>query len=399
MKGLGRDKGNLKLDFSEHPVIDHHSHPWSEDTREITKDLYISIMNMGGLTLEEARDSENVAHAEFTPMGRQILHLLAKFLGSSSDLASVIEARNKRSKEDYRGYCEELFKDANIEGLFVDDGYSEVSVASSLAKREFDAFENISPVPIRRVARIEPRFQSAVDGSKDFEDFVSRFDESIENAARKQKAIAFKSIIAYRSGLHIGKPDEEDVRRDYAISKATRRSDVKHIRDWYVRRVITKCPELGTAFHVHCGFGDVDVVFDKCNPSQLYELLKDQETWKTKIFLIHGGYPFSQEAAFFANALKNVYVDLSEMIPFASIPGAMEKTLHILDLAPPARVVYGSDGIVIPEMHWAGAKIGRQVLESVLAKFVETGVYDEDEAHTAAKMILSDNARRIYKPW
>ena len=249
------------------------------------------------------------------------------------------------------------------------------------------------------MARIEPRFQAAVDQSKNFEDFVNKFDNSIAFAARDQKAIAFKTVIAYRSGLHVEKPIEASVRQDYAISKATRRRDVKHIRDWYVRRVISRCPELRTAFHAHCGMGDVDVVFDRCNPSQLYELLKDHDTWKTKIFLIHGGYPFTQEAAFFANALKNVYVDLSEMIPFASIPGAMDKTLHILDLAPPARIVFGSDGIIIPEVHWAGAKIGRQVLESVLAKFVETDVYDEDEAHKAANMILSENARRVYQPW
>jgi uncharacterized protein len=390
---------STKLDFSSYPVIDHHSHPWSLDTKEISKEFYISIMNMGGLSAEEALDSENVAHSEFTPMGRQIMHLLARFLDCSSNLSEVIEARNRRSRSDYSRYCKELFADANIEGLFVDDGYSEVSVASSLAQRDFEEFQNISPVKIRRVARIEPRFQNAVDQSKDYDDFLNKFDGQITLAAKKQNAIAFKSIIAYRSGLHIEKPTEEQVKEDYKISKATRRRDLKHIRDWYVRRIISRCPELGTAFHAHCGMGDVDVVFDKCNPSQLYDLLKDKETWKTKIFLIHGGYPFSQEAAFFANALKNVYVDLSEMIPFASIPGAIDKTLHILDIAPPARVVYGSDGVIIPEVHWAGAKIGRYVLETVLQKFVETGVYDEDEAHKAAKMILSENARRIYKPW
>ncbi len=174
---------------------------------------------------------------------------------------------------------------------------------------------------------------------------------------------------------------------------------MKHIRDWYVRRVIAKCRDLGTTFHIHAGMGDIDVVFDQCNPMQLYGLLKDPETRKTKVFLVHGGYPFSQEAAFYANALKNVYVDLSEMIPFASVPGAIEKTTQILDMAPPARVVFGSDGVVIPEIHWAGAKIGRKVLEESLATFVRTGVYDEDEAHLAAKMVLAENARRVYRPW
>jgi hypothetical protein len=191
-----------QLDFSSYPVVDHHCHPWSEDTKEITKELYVSLMNMGGLSGEEARDPENVIHAEFTPMGRQIAHLLAKFLGasSSSNLSEIIEARNKRSRADYKAYCRELFVDAGIDGLFVDDGYSEVAVASGLAKRDFQEFEEeISPVPVRRVARIEPRFQIAIDESKDYDDFLKIFDQSLSVAVKREKAIAFKSIIACTS--------------------------------------------------------------------------------------------------------------------------------------------------------------------------------------------------------
>jgi hypothetical protein len=368
----------LKLDFSAYPIIDHHCHPWSEDTKVVSKESFVNLMNMGGLSPEEARDPENAIHSEFTPMGRQIMHLMAEFLGCSPRLSEVIEARNRRSAKDYWQYCGDLFYDAGIEGLFVDDGYSEISVGSGLARNNLDDFEKTLSVPMRRVARIEPRFQDAVDESSSFEDFVARFDQSLEDAARKQRVVAFKSVIAYRSGLHVDKPTDEEVRADYARSKETRARDVKHIRDWYVRRVISKCAALETTFHIHAGMGDIDVVFDKSNPMQLYGLLKDPETWKTKIFLVHGGYPFSQEAAFYANALKNVYVDLSEMIPFASVPGAIEKTTQILDMAPPARVVFGSDGVVIPEIHWAGAKIGRRVLEESLSAFVRTGVYDED---------------------
>ncbi|MDA4113890.1 MAG: amidohydrolase family protein [Thaumarchaeota archaeon] len=389
----------MKLDVSTYPIIDHHCHPWAEDTREISKELYVSLMNMGGLSPEEAMDPENVIHSEFTPMGRQILHLMADFLGCKPRLSEVIEVRNKRAKKDYWEYCGELFDDAGIEGLFIDDGYSEVSVGAGLAKNDIHEFELKAPVPIRRVARIEPRFQTAVDESSSYEDFVTRFDRAIEDAVKKENVIAFKSVIAYRSGLHIDPATEEQVRKDYERSKATRARDVKHIRDWYVRRVIRKSRDLGTTFHIHAGMGDIDVVFDRSNPMQLYGLLKDPETWKTKIFLIHGGYPFSQEAAFYANALKNVYIDMSEMIPFASIPGATEKTMQILDMAPPARVVFGSDGVVIPEIHWAGAKIGRQVLEEVLGGFVKAKVYDEDEAYEAAKMILAGNAKRVYNPW
>ncbi|MGA2665264.1 MAG: amidohydrolase family protein [Nitrososphaerales archaeon] len=389
----------MKFDAASYPIIDNHCHPWSESTNQITKELYVSLMNMGGLSPEEAADPENVLHSEFTPMGRQILHLMAGFLGCPPRLQDVIDARNARAGKDYAGYCRDLFSDAGIEGLIVDDGYSEVSVGAGLARNDVDEFARRAPVPIRRVARIEPRFQDAVDASTSFQDFVERFDRAIDDAARVQRVVAFKSVIAYRSGLHIDRPTDDEVRKDYERSKATRARDVKHIRDWYVRRVIERSRELHTAFHVHAGMGDIDVVFDRCNPMQLYGLLKDPETWGTKVFLIHGGYPFSQEAAFYANALKNVYVDLSEMIPFASVPGAIEKTTQILDMAPPARVVYGSDGVVIPEIHWAGAKIGRRVLEESLGEFVRTGVYDEEEARSAAKMVLAENVRRVYGLW
>jgi predicted TIM-barrel fold metal-dependent hydrolase len=355
------------------------------------------MMNLGGFSAEEANDPEKVLHAEFTPMGRQILHRMAKFLGCNPRLADVLEARNKRTQTDYWGYSKELFSDANIEGLIIDDGYSELSnLAFGLKRRDFEDFAGKSPVWVKRVVRIEPLFQEVIDASVNFEDFVKKFDESVTDAVKRKKAIAFKSVIAYRSGLSIRRPAEGDVRRDYAISKVTRARFVKSIRDWYVYRIIERGPELGTAFHIHVGMGDVDVLFNDCEPKNLYELVKDPATWNTKIFLIHGGYPFSQQAAFYANVLKNIYVDLSEMIPFASIPGATEKTMHVLDLAPPNRVLHGSDGGTIPELHWVAAKISKEVLAQVLQNFVNAEVYDEKEALEAARLILSGNAKRVY---
>jgi len=81
-----------------------------------------NLINMGGLSREEARDSENLAHSEFTPMGRQVARLMANFLGWFPNLAEVVEARNKRARGDYWAYCRELFEEANIKGLFGSDG-------------------------------------------------------------------------------------------------------------------------------------------------------------------------------------------------------------------------------------------------------------------------------------
>lgn len=386
----------LELDFSEYPAIDHHAHPWLDDLKDLSMEQFVARFNYGGLTAEEAKDPENIIHAQNTTMAYQIVHRLAKYFGCNATLAEVLEQRNARSRRDYFQYTKDLMEDANMEGLFVDDGYSEVGVTRVLRRRSYEDFEKACPIWTKHVARIEPRFQDAIDASTGFEDFVQRFDASIDEAV-KGGAVAFKSIIAYRSGLNIQKPLEADVRRDYVWSKATRSREVKAIRDWYIHRVVRRCAELGVMFHIHAGVGDIDIVFKDCNPGKLYDLLHDTETRSTKIFLIHSGYPFSQEGAFFANSLKNVYIDLSEMLPHASIPGAVERTMQILDMAPTSRVVFGSDGSNIPEIHWAGAKIGREVLQLTLAEFVKTKVMNEDQAHDAAKLILSGNVRRVYK--
>ena len=112
--------------------------------------------------------------------------------------------------------------------------------------------------------------------------------------------------------------------------------------------------------------------------------------------LVHGGYPYTSEAAYLTNAFPNVYMDLSIIFPFAC-GGASSRLLEILELAPVSKVLYGSDGFTIPELHWVSAKVGKDILGEVLERLVKLEVLDEDEAYESASMILSENARRLYK--
>lgn len=360
-------------------------------------------MNLGGFTHQDAQNPENTLLAEFTPMGRQIIHRMARFLGCRPTIAEVLEARNKRSGQDYFQYVRDLFEDGGIEGLIVDDGYTEVVTEDvglhpelgELKHVVFEEFEARCPVWIKRVTRVEPIFQDAVDKSSSFEDFVVLFERSLRSAVKERGALAFKSVIAYRTGLDIQKPSLGDVRRDFAFVKNAPTRKGKSIRDWYVYEATRLAAELGVSLHLHTGMGERDILFKDCNPQKMSDFLNDPVTWNTRIVLVHAGYPFCQEAAFFANSLKNVYLDLSGITSFASVPGAIERITQIFDLAPPARVAYGSDGVIIPEIHWVGAKMARQELQEVLRIFVESNVYDEDDARRIAKLVLSDNAKRL----
>ena len=92
-------------------------------------------------------------------------------------------------------------------------------------------------------------------------------------------------------------------------------------------------------------------------------------TSTSPIVLIHSGWPWVDEGAFVASILPHVYLDTSLSTPWASL--AIDSRLEILlGIAPPAKVMYGSDEASEPEVIWLSALLAREALARVL----ETGV-------------------------
>ena len=58
-----------------------------------------------------------------------------------------------------------------------------------------------------------------------------------------------------------------------------------------------------------------------------------------------------EEAGYLANQYPNIYIDISELNPFMSI-GVERKLLSLLEMSPTTKIMYGSDGVVIPELFW-----------------------------------------------
>ena len=85
---------------------------------------------------------------------------------------------------------------------------------------------------------------------------------------------------------------------------------------------------------------------------------------------MHSGYPWVREAAYVASVLPNVYLELSELIPWGW--GQVEWALEMLvGTVPAAKLLYGSDEAGEPEAFWASAILARTSLERVLTRYVE----------------------------
>jgi hypothetical protein len=116
-----------------------------------------------------------------------------------------------------------------------------------------------------------------------------------------------------------------------------------------------------------------------------------------KVVLLHESYPYSQLGAYLAAIYPHVYFDLSYMIPFVDRLEMLAFTRQALGVTPASKLMYSSDGIHMPEMHWAGAIRGRSVIGQVLQEMVDVDEIDEEQAYDLALQILHDTAYTVYR--
>src|SRR4030095_1192307 len=110
---------------------------------------------------------------------------------------------------------------------------------------------------------------------------------------------------------------------------------------------------------------------------------------------VHSGYPWVREAAYIASVLPNVFLELSELIPWGW--GQVEWALEMLvGTVPAAKLLYGSDEAGEPEAFWASALLARSALERVLTKFVARDYVDRADAERLGRLVLAGACRALH---
>ena len=373
-------------DFSHLPVIDNHTHPYLFET---DPERYSPLDSFLGVHGEGSRSPGALAHRDAMLYQRWATRELAGFLGCEPTPEAVAEARHAVADE--AAFVTRLFADGGVEALLVDTGYPQPPV-------DMAVFRARVPTTILTVYRIEPPIKALLDARVGYDEFVRRYDAGIVAAITEQGFVAVKSIIAYRTGLEIDPDNEAEAagRRglEQALAEPERMKASKTLRDHLLLRALRLCRELDVTFHVHTGIGDADIVLARCNPALLNETLKRPGHRETKVVLIHT-YPYMAEASWMAAALPNVWIDLSEGVPFAL--AATDRIFQTaLELAPVNRVLFGTDACSGPEQTWLGAKLAKQSLARVLATLRECGYVTDAEAEGTAAAILAGNARDLY---
>jgi len=245
-----------------------------------------------------------------------------------------------RLAADPREYARRLLAETNTELLLLDDGFPATDVGTP-----WDEFADWVGVPARPVLRLETR---ALD--------------EVRNA-REQGYAALKTIAAYRGGL--------DRVADHVLAALEANE--------------TNGDPLPV--QVHCGFGDSDLHLWRSDPSYLKPLV---ERFRETPFVLLHCYPYVREAGWLAHVYGNVWFDLSLTIPHVSQPA--QAIREALELAPVSKLLYASDAARTPELYFLAARWWRRSLAEVLPELLPA-----EEAENAARLILRDNARNLYR--
>jgi predicted TIM-barrel fold metal-dependent hydrolase len=134
----------------------------------------------------------------------------------------------------------------------------------------------------------------------------------------------------------------------------------------------------------------------KANPILMQDILAVDEIKETKVVLTHAGFPYCEETAMMTSCYPNLYCDMSAISNFmgTSMKSAM---LKIFEFAPVNRVLFGTDGVIMPESYWIGVLQGVKGLEQALVELINDEWITENDAIKIAKMILNENAVKLYK--
>jgi predicted TIM-barrel fold metal-dependent hydrolase len=375
------------IDLSDISVIDNHCH--SVEAHQSSDPV------LWRKRFTESPDPAlGALHVEHTAFYRRLMRRTGDFFGIAPEQETAL--LKHREQLGAAELVRTLFRDARIGGVVVDIAYPAPDAAI-----EPDLLVELTGAEYGALLRLEVEFQKLIVLHPHFDALVSAVGELVADL-RTKGFVGFKSIAAYRTGLAI---ERWDAREAHAAFEAARaevattgavRLGYKPLLDTLLHIAFEAAAAQLLPVQFHVGYGDPDVDLRKSSPLELRAVFDEPAYRSMPIVLLHGCWPYFREGAYLASVYANAYLDVSYTIPFLSRAEMISMTRAALGVAPFSKVMYSSDGVGIPEMHWMGAIEGRHAIGTVLGEMVDAGELDQAQAREAGRLMLNANAARLY---
>lgn len=374
------------LDLTSIPVVDNHCHP-------VLLHQQLDAVSFRSYFTEASDPSFPEMHISNTIYYLWLLRQLATFYGCQNTEEEIMAIRNNLNGDTL---LERFFRSANIDTLILDPAFPlPDSCYTPERMGQLGHCRTIS------MLRLETLMQRLIVQYQDFDEVVERYTMALTNA-RTQGYCAFKSIVAYRTGLDIAEWSRDQAVSSFqdavsSISDGQLRIAHKPLIDYLLHIAFSQAAQQELPVQFHTGYGDSDTDMRLGNPLHLRNVLERKDYQSMKVVLLHESYPYSQLGAYLAAIYPQVYFDLSYMIPFVDRLEMLAFTRQALGVAPASKLMYSSDGIHVPEMHWAGAIRGRSVIGQALQEMIDADEINEEQAYDLALQIFHDTAYTVYK--
>jgi predicted TIM-barrel fold metal-dependent hydrolase len=235
--------------------------------------------------------------------------------------------------------------------------------------------------------------------------YLSQVVSPILEAQRKEGAVAIKFEVAYLRALDFAPASEAQAQAIYAQyvkAGVPSQSQYKLLQDYLMRYIARDTGRLHMPVHFHTG-GGCGGYFNLAgaNPVLLEPLFNDPLLRTTKFVLIHAGAGNYDTLVPYLLMKPNVYTDFSEQT-WIIAPHHMSQVIRYMLEAYPEKVMFGTDLFPgTPQIDWEEigyqtVEAGRTALAEALTGMLRDGEITRAQASAIARMVVRDNARKLY---
>jgi uncharacterized protein len=338
-----------------------------------------------------ATEADRPAPAGSSYLDSQVGFAIRRWCAPVLDLppqSSTVDYLRRRHQLGPAEVLRRLISAAGLAALLVDTG---VTCDGLCSLPELSELLGAGPT-VHEIVRLETVAEQVAAAGASAAGFAAAYRAALHTAA--ERAVAVKSIVAYRHGLDLdpARPTAYDVHTAAGAWLATggRLTDPT-----LLRFVLWTGVDTGLPVQLHTGFGDRDLALHRADPTLLQPWLAAVEPTGVPVVLLHC-YPFHRQAGWLAQVYPRVYVDIGLTIGHV---GARARPVlaEFCELTPFGKLLFSTDAYQLPELYLVGAAQFRLALGALLDGWLADSAMSVTDAYRTARMIAGDNARRLYQ--
>ena len=299
-------------------------------------------------------------------------------------MEAVAAERNRHTSKSFAAYASMLYQDAGIVGTVLD-------IPMPLDNSVLD----LIPGKVMRLFHMDTAIKTSLGQSESYREFLDGFQGALAHAVREDGFVGVKAHLAEQVGF--GVELDPVTGASYSAAKAGDSDAFKGLYLEVFKETMLQCRELGIPVHLHTGMtgGLWDGPLNDADPFLLMPLLRRPEYIRTEVVLLHGAHPWIMHSAALAHSLPHVWVDMGWTTPWASLR-IVECYREVMGVMPLSKLMIGSGSHGTPEIAWLAAKTAKIALKEVLGDAVRLDLLDHARADEIGRMILHENAGRLY---